>query len=337
MRRFALTALVSSLLLLGAAPAPAPRATPAPLVPVNASPPPGPVHALPLIVVFPFDVSTDLKPQVGAQAASIFVQQMNGAGGVDAIDAPRTPRRQYLAYARKVSADYYVAGYMTPLAGGVSLVEQIVAVQGGVMVDGTTTQITSLADASSQAIATRDAIVQRETQLNAPIASSETQSTPHPQATNQANLSRLASGLFKGLSHGTSAPQARIVKPHKGVLVVRVSGSLAGGTLTEATNDLVRALNVHYHAALSSASNADVERQANAICGTHRDNTVATGTLTGKSVRRGLFDHTEYTFTMDVYACYGGRLAQTAGEATSIDGAVSAAVNGYAEAHPQNT
>src|SRR5207237_4299657 len=98
-------------LLIAAAPRNAP---PKPAPTPSASPTPAYVRpALPIVIVYPFGVSSDMKADIGARAAELFVAQMNGAGGIDAIAAPPTVLRpDYLTYARSISADYYVTGYM---------------------------------------------------------------------------------------------------------------------------------------------------------------------------------------------------------------------------------
>jgi hypothetical protein len=68
--------LCSSMVLAGAAkPTPAPKPSPTPVSVPTATP--VPPRALPLVVVFPFDTSTDIKPGTGQNAAQLFTQQMN--------------------------------------------------------------------------------------------------------------------------------------------------------------------------------------------------------------------------------------------------------------------
>ena len=125
------------MMLVGAGrPSPTPSPSPAPAAA------PALRQALPLVVVFPFDTSSEIKAGTGEAAARLFVQQMNTDGGIDAIEGPGTIKRaDYLTYAQSVKADYYVTGYMTPLGDGVSLVEQVVSTQSGTIVYGQTAQI----------------------------------------------------------------------------------------------------------------------------------------------------------------------------------------------------
>ena len=166
MRRLpALLLLCLSVALVAAAP---PNVTPSPVP--QPAPAASPVH-LPLVVVYPFEASSDIKADVGQRAAQLFVQQMNAAGGIDTILSPATVKRaDYLTNARKLNADYYVAGYMTPLGEGVSLVEQVVSTQSGTITYGATAQIVSFEDATSQAVMIHDAIEAREKSLSAAYA-----------------------------------------------------------------------------------------------------------------------------------------------------------------------
>ncbi len=332
MRRIAaLIFFCSSVALVGAA-----RPTPTPAPVATASP--APHKAMPLVVVFAFDTSTDIKPGTGQNAAQIFVQQMNADGGVDAIQAPASVKRvDYLTYAHGLSADYYVAGYMTPLGNGVSLVEQVVSTRSGAIVYGQTAQIESFQDATAQATAIRDGIVSLEQQLSDAYSGAQTTSTATPMANNQANLSKGISGLaglFKRKAKQTPAPAA--AKPAKGIFVARIGGALPAGDLAKGTTSLFDALSAHYNVRMSGGTSASLSKQADGICGVDRNNTVAGGTASAQVQRRTLGSRTQYTFVLDVYTCFGAKLAQSTGTGDSLPLAVRAAVDAYAAAHPQN-
>jgi TolB-like protein len=291
-----------------------------------------------MVVIYAFDFSSDLHADTGTKAAQLFVAEMNAAGGVDALQAPATVKRAaFLSYAKSLSAAYYISGYMTPLGGGVSLVEQVVDVSTGTIVLGATAQIASFEDAASQAVQLRDGIVQREQGKAQAFDQSSAQATPAPLPSNQANISAGIAGLFKHRPKETPDPRATpIVKPSKGIFVVHVGGSLTAGELSSATAALYAALNHLYDAHMTNA-NGDASKQANAICGSERNNTVAGGALSSKNVRRGLFGHKQYTFAFAVYTCFGAKLAEASADGDSITSAVNAAVASYATDHPQNS
>ncbi len=333
-RVFAVVLLGLSFALIGAArpPAPKPTATPSPTPAPTAQP------KLPLVIVYPFDFSSDLHADTGTKAAQLFVAEMNAAGGVDALQAPTTIKRaNFLSYAKTLNASYYVSGYMTPLGGGVSLVEQVVDTSTGTIILGATAQIQSFEDAASQAVQLRDGIVQREQSKAQAFDQSSAQATPAPLPSNQANISAGIAGLFKHRAKQTPDPHpTAVVKPSKGIFVIRVSGGSNAAELNAANGALYAALNQRYDAHMTNAS-GDASKQANAICGSERNNTVAGGVLSSRSVRRGLFGHTQYTFVFDVYTCFGAKLAETSADGDSVASAVNAAVASYAADHPQNS
>lgn len=331
--------LCLGIVLAGAAPS---RPTPAPKPSASPTPAAAPeqVTSLPIIVVFPFGTSTDIAAANGAKAATLFVQVMNSAGGIDAIGAPTTIKRDnYLSYARTVNADYYVTGYMTPLGEGVSLVEQVVSTRSGTMIFGQTAQINSFADASSQAIAVHDSLIAQEQAFKAQYQSAQATSTPAPAAGGQANLTKGFSdiaGLFKRKGKAATKTVA-VQKPGKGILVAHVNGSVPQTNLTSATSALYAALNGYYNTRLTNAPGDNLVRQADSICGSDRNNTIATGTLSAKTTRHGLGSRTEWTFDLNVYTCWGAKLATQSATAGSLKDAVAGAVSAYAQAHPQNS
>lgn len=335
MRRFpALLLLCLSVALVAAAPPP--KATPSPAP--TPAPAASPVH-LPLVVVYPFEASSDIKADVGQRAAQLFVQQMNAAGGIDTILAPANVKRaDYLTNARKLNGDYYVAGYMTPLGEGVSLVEQVVSTQSGTITYGATAQIVSFEDATSQAVTIHDAIEARERSLSAAYSAAQAEATSTP-APKQNQVSRSFSdiaGLFKRRGKETPSPSAAVVKPAKGVLVVHVTGHVPQTDLNKATSALFTSLNAHYNARMSNAAGQNLAKEADSICGSDRNNTIASGTVSAASERHGFGSRTTWTFVLDVYTCWGAKLAEQTATSASLSTAISEAVAAYAKASPQN-
>ena len=320
---------------------PAPKPTPTPTAAASPAAASAPQHpAIPMVVVFPFQTSSELKGDTGSRAAQLFVQQINGAGGIDAISGPpNIQRTDYLSYARKLQADYYVTGYMTPLGAGVSLVEQVVSTQDGTIVYGNTAQIDSFDDASAQAIQIHGFVMSAEQSDADRYAAAQAESTASAApARNQANFTKGISdiaGLFK--RHGPTPKPVAVVKPAKGVFVVHTNGSVPADDLNRATSALYTNLNAHVNAHLTNAQPANLSTAADGICGTSRDNTIATGLLSATVTRHGLTSRTQWTFKLQTYTCFGAKLTENAGVADSLDGAVKAAVEAYASAHPENS
>lgn len=338
MRRIpAVFVLCLGIALTAAAP---PRPTPKPAATAVPSAAPQQVTSLPIIVVFPFGTSSEIPADNGVKAANLFVQVMNSSGGLDAIGAPATIKQaNYLGYARTVNADYYVTGYMTPLGEGVSLVEQVVSTRSGTMVFGQTAQIDSFEDASSQAITVHDGIMAQEQAFKKQYTEAQATSTPTPLPNNQANLTKGLSGLAglfhrKGKTSSTTA--AAVTKPDKGVLVAHVNGSVPENNLNSATSELYYALNGYYNTHMTNATGLNMSKAADGICGTNRNNTIATGTLSATTTRHGLSSRTDWTFNLAVYTCWGAKLAEQSATAGSLKDAVGGAVTAYAQAHPEN-
>ena len=331
----AVVLLCLGIALAGAAPSrPAAKPTPTPAPTATLQP-----TSLPIVVVFPFGASSDIAPGNGAKAADLFVQVMNSAGGIDAIGAPSTiARADYLKYAKSVNADFYVSGYMTPLGTGVSLVEQVVSVLSGAMVAGQTAQIQSFDDASAQAIAVHDAIAAQIRGMQQEYAEAQATAAPTAMPSGQANLGKGLSDIAGLFHHGKSkaATKVAVTKPAKGVLVTHVNGSVPSTNLSSATSELYSALNAYYNVHMTNSPGLNLEKTADSLCGSNRDNTIATGTLSAKSERHGLGTHTNWTFTLDVYTCFGAKLAEQSATAGSLRDAVTSAVTSYAKAYPQN-
>lgn len=181
MRRYviALASVLAIFSLLAAAPAPS-------------------ILGTPVLVVYPFSVNGgDVSKEAGSRLAIAIATQVANLGGVDVKPAtPGTERTDFLNVAKKDGADYYVAGFVTPLGDGVSVVEQLVSTQTGIVVFSNTAQIRTYGDASGQGDVLRDALIRHyERNLGAyaapppPVAAPSP--TPVPGNAAQANIGRL--------------------------------------------------------------------------------------------------------------------------------------------------
>jgi TolB-like protein len=152
----------------------------------------------PVLIVYPFSVNGgDVSKEAGSRLAVAIATQVANLGGVDVKPAtPGTERTNFLDVAKKDGADYYVAGFVTPLGDGVSVVEQLVSTQTGIVVFSNTAQIRTYEDASGQGDVLRDALLRHyERNLGAyaapPPPVSAPSPTPVPGNAAQANLGRL--------------------------------------------------------------------------------------------------------------------------------------------------
>jgi hypothetical protein len=335
-RRLLGPALLCSSLTFATAVA-APPSTPAPPKPVTT---PASIEQMPVVLVYPFDVETGADPRIGIAIAQILAQEMVAAGGITVPPVPQGVKRaDFLENARTARADFYISGYVTPVGESAAVVEQVVSVDSGVILFSQTAQVSSVADVASQSLLSRAqilAFVGRGTQ------SVETQpaSTPAPTSTNGAQvpiqgLSSIVNAVFKHKGGKATASPAPVVKPSRGVIVapVTAAGAVMPADLTNALHELYFALNSRFNARMTAVT-SNVAQSADAICGSTRDNTVATGTLQESVPKHG---KAQVTFELSVYTCFGATLGREVGKGVSIKSAVDAAVAAYANAHPDNS
>jgi hypothetical protein len=103
------------------------------------------------VIVYPFTTSSSIDREASSRLATIIAQQMANTGRVIVLPPPPgTERKDYLTAARANDADYYIAGYMTALGDGVSLVEQVVGTGSGIVIYSRSAQLSTYADAAGQ-------------------------------------------------------------------------------------------------------------------------------------------------------------------------------------------
>ena len=316
----------------------------APVARPNASATPFTSNA-PSVLIYPFDQSGDLDPKTGVAIAQIFSQAIVTSGNVTVLPvATDVKRPDFLTNARKLRADYYISGYVTPVGQGAAVVQQLVSVDSGVIVFSNTAQIYSVPDVASQALNSRQVILQLSGRT-ADVSTQTTAATPTPAGSkNGAEVSVGVPGFLKGLlGHGgktgatpvpTATPHA---KPDRGVLVARVDGSVSPGALTSATASLLRSMETRYNAKLANAESLSVQKAADAVCGTSRNNTIAAGSLSITREGGRYSAHNINVFTLTVYTCFGAPLYTTTTRDADLGKAVEAAVAAYDKEHPDNS
>lgn len=264
---------------------------------------------------------------------------MTQAGGVNVLPIPQNvARANYQTYARQQRAEFYISGYVTPIGETASVVEQLVGVNDGIVLFSQTAQINSVADVASQALQARSFIIAYANRGTQTIQSTSS-NTPAPAVTNGAQvklrgITGIVDSVFHHRSAATPTPMPASAKPARGVIIAAISpsGNVPAADLTNATNELYFAMVRRFNASIT-ALKGNVATSADAICGTHRNNTIATGTLAENIPKRGR----EVDFTLTVYTCFGAVLDTRTGKGESIKAAVDAAVSAYALAHPENS
>lgn len=333
--------LCSSLGLVAVVPA-APTASPKPLPRPSITATPV-ASTVPSVLIYPFDTPKDLDQKSGEGIANIFAQIFANSGGVKVLPVGKgVTRENFQKNALAQHADYYIAGYIQPIGQSAAVVAQLVSVDSGTSAFSQTTQINSVQDIASEAL-TFHSVLQTIDARNHPELQTESKSTPEPQSTNGASvklggIEGAVSSLFKGRSKGAAAPTPTpIVKPARGVIVARINGNASSGDATRATTELVSSMNVHFNARLATIAPANVAKSTDALCGSKRDNTVASGMLNVRQEGGGFGAHSVYDFTLNVYTCFGAPIFTVTQSDRSLTKAIDGAVTAYAQGHADNS
>lgn len=149
----------------------------------------------PSVMVYPFSANgSTLDREASSRLATIIATQMANTGRVSVIAAPPgTERKDYLTAARRAGADYYVAGFISPLGDGVSVVEQVVGTGSGIVLYSNTAQLSTYADAAGQGDNLALFVAQHANRGLAAIGTPPPAPSPSAQPTQaaQANLGKL--------------------------------------------------------------------------------------------------------------------------------------------------
>jgi hypothetical protein len=331
--------LCTSALLVAAGPKP--TATPSPV--------PLPTPTLyfgdndPVVLIYPFEAPSDLDPRYGGAIAQIYSQVLNQTGGVKVLAIPAGIKREdYDKFAHVQHAEYYVSGYIQPIGAGAAIVAQVVDVENDISVYSATTQISDVNDVASQALTARTVILQAAG-IDRPEINTGPAQSPTPSSTSGASvpITNVLTDLFKGKGKNVSKAVPTIAptgppKPSRGVIVTKIVGSAQAKDLSAGTDDLYRSLDTHFKTSLSAvAATSNVGSIADSLCGQNRDNTIASGTLNVQHVG-GFRPHDSYTFTLNVYACFGAKLYSTSSTNDNYPRAIHDAVESYFGDHPEN-
>ncbi len=216
------------------------------------------IFAPPVVVVYPFTVSgSAMSPHVGGDVALLIANRLDAMGGLDVKPfTPGTERPDYLTAAEKQNADYYVAGFLTPIGAEVSLIVQVVSTYGGTVEWSSTSTIRTYNDAVAQADGIHDAILRHAQRGLASLGAPPPPSTPEPTGKDAAGFS--LNHILGRKHHDVTAPEpspspsapsktvAAIAKPQvavpPGALVANVAGSAQAAMRSYAASALADAL-----------------------------------------------------------------------------------------------
>lgn len=294
----------------------------------------------PTVLIYPFDTEAGYDAKAGTEIARIFSQEFTQSGHVTLLPIPaNVPRQNYLTTAQSDRADYYISGYVTPIGNSASVVVQVVSVQNGVIVFAQTSQLYGINDAMALALTTHDAILQLSgVDVNLDTAQSTATAAPSSEPTNGAtfNLGSLFSHHHT-VAHVAATPGPS-TKPERGVILIAVHGSgIPASELDRATSLLSRDLTAHFAVRYGGTMPQNLSASATTLCGTDRDNTIATGTLAQSRVSHLLGSRQQSIFTLQVWTCFGDVLYQTTKTDDDVAKAISDAVSDYVIGHPENS
>jgi TolB-like protein len=166
----------------------------------------------PTVIVYPFTAATStISRETTSQLATIIATQMAATGRVTVLPPPPgTERKDFLSVARAERADYYIAGFMSPLGDGVSVVEQVVSTTSGIVIFSNTSQLTNYADAAGQGDTLATFVSTHANRTLASIGTPPPAASPSaaPSAGAQANLSGLFGHRKKPAAAASAAPSA---------------------------------------------------------------------------------------------------------------------------------
>ncbi len=164
----------------------------------------------PSVMVYPFTANgSTLDREASSRLATIIATQMANTGRVSVIAAPpATERKDYLTTARRAGAEYYVAGFISPLGDGVSVVEQVVGTASGIVLFSNSSQLATYADAAGQGDVLARFVASHANRGLAAIGTPPPAPVPSAQPTQaaEANLGKLFGRRRRGAPTPKPAP-----------------------------------------------------------------------------------------------------------------------------------
>jgi TolB-like protein len=163
-------------------------------LPLIAATPPA-FSTKPTVVVFPFTANgSQIDREASSRLATIIATRMAETGTVTMIPPPPgTERKDFLSVARSSNADYYIAGFISSLGNGVSIVEQVVSASTGIVVFSNTAQLSTYAEAAGQGDDLALFISRHANRAYSSIGTAPPAASPTPQPAREAqtNLGKL--------------------------------------------------------------------------------------------------------------------------------------------------
>ncbi len=182
-------------------------------LPLVAATPPPSFYSKPNVIVFPFSATgSSVDREASSRLATIIATSMANTGLVTVTPPPPgTERKDYLTVTRRNQSDYYVAGFISPLGNGVSIVEQVVSAATGIVVYSQSTQLNTYNDAAGQGDDLANFISRHANRGLAAIGTAPPAASPTPASSNgpEANLGKLFSRKKKNAATPKPTPTPR--------------------------------------------------------------------------------------------------------------------------------
>jgi TolB-like protein len=321
---------------------------------VAATPPPSSFYSKPNVIVFPFiSNGSSVDREASSRLATIIATAMANTGLVTVTPPPpATDRKDYLNVARANQSDYYVAGFISPLGNGVSIVEQVVSTATGIVVYSQSTQLNTYNDAAGQGEDLATFVSRHANRGLAAIGTPPPQTSPTPAASNgpEANLGKLFSRKKKPAAKPTASPTpkplANATAPAAALVNVTTPPSTtAAAPAAASTTETYAVLPVSGAAdaalrelattRLTERAHAERAATATAACTGHTPKAVLAGSLTTTANATGggnaKFELTASDCSGKVLwrQTHGGDAAGAQGLQTATDRAVEAAIGAY--------
>ncbi|MDB5071728.1 MAG: hypothetical protein JWM87_2839 [Candidatus Eremiobacteraeota bacterium] len=171
-------------------------------------------YVKPTVMVFPFTAAgSSIDREASSRLATIIAEQMAKTGQVTVVaPPPATERKDYLSVSRAHNADYYVAGFISPLGQGVSVVEQVVSTTSGIVVYSQSAQLNTYNEAAGQGDDLAQFVVRHANRGLAAIPTPPPQAaspTPGPSSGPETNLGKLFGRKKKPAAKPSPSPTAK--------------------------------------------------------------------------------------------------------------------------------
>ncbi len=261
----------------------------------------------PVVVVYPLQASGSTPVSVGIAVAGVLSTTIAAHGDVSVKAAPGDAQQaDYLSTARKLGADYYVAGFATEIGSQVSAVEQLVQTKSGVVVWRNTASYSVPDDARASGEALHTAVLQFASQNYASL-SGDAGNAPPPSAARPGPPPKQVAPLPIPLTYTDPAPAAAAAQPQvtgSRVLVVDFGGTAMDAVKHYTPESVLRTL-ARYNMSGTSLDidGSDIAAQGIVACAQTGSDLIIAGDIAADQASPEAGWSYDATLQMKVYNC----------------------------------